>query len=438
MKKYILALAAAFAGFIAIAQTETTSTGTTAFDVDGIKVIFEPTQKNIINFRLYYRAGVSDYPLSKAGIESFAIDAATQCGTKKYTGDEFKDKADKYGILIGGSSMQDYGYIQVNCMNKFFDNAWDLFTEAVMNPVFADNDVALLKNRMIERTKEEQASPDSRLDELVMKAGFEGTPYEANPDGTEESLSPLTAADLKSYYASILNKNRVFLVVVGKISKDELISKVKASFSAMPSMPYTPAKYQTPVFRDNKVVIEKRDLQTNYVGGIINAPQFTDPDFVPFRMGIGAFSGLLFRQLRTNLHLSYAQGAYVEDLQMPYAQIYVSTTNPKDAVAAITVLLKKIKEVSLNEHALSQMKSGFITNNYIRQQSSAAITANLGMAEILGGWQYADNLPQLVDQTTVEAINAAFRKYIVGIRWAYLGNQEQADAAADAFKTPVQ
>src|SRR5437588_1730880 len=143
MKKFILFIfILAAPGFEAMAQSETTS-----FNVDGIKVIYKPTQKNIINLRIYYRAGVSDYPASKAGIESFAIEATTQCGTKKYTGNEFKDIADKYSILIGGSSMEDYGYLQLNTMTAYFNNGWDLFTEAVMNPAFNESDVALLKNK---------------------------------------------------------------------------------------------------------------------------------------------------------------------------------------------------------------------------------------------------------------------------------------------------
>jgi predicted Zn-dependent peptidase len=433
MKKYILTLIISVAGLMAMAQSETTS-----FDVDGIKVIYKPTQKNLINFRLYFRAGVADYPVNKAGIESFAIEAATQCGTKKYTGNEFKDIADKYGILFSGSSMQDYGYMQFNCIPQFFNNTWDLFTEAVMNPVFNENEVQILKDKLITRAKGIQSSPDERLEQLLMKNAFEGTAYEADPDGTEESLASLTASDLKEYYNTILNKNRVFLVVVGKIEKEELINKIKASFATMPSKSYTPVVYQMPAFNDNKVLVEKRDLQTNYLGAVMNAPRFTDPDFIPFRMGMGAFGGLLFRQLRTNLHLSYAQGAHVRSLQMSYAEMYVSTTKPKEAAMAMNTLLKRAKDFTLSEKALREIKSSYVTSNYMRQQSSASITANLGTAEILGGWQYEDNLPGLVDNATVEGIKDSFNKHIIGLRWSYLGSQALADDASDAFKQPLK
>ena len=49
---------------------------TTAFDVDGIKVIFKPTVKEILDVRLFFRGGVTNYGTDQAGIESFALNAA--------------------------------------------------------------------------------------------------------------------------------------------------------------------------------------------------------------------------------------------------------------------------------------------------------------------------------------------------------------------------
>lgn len=433
MKRYILTVAL----FVGVLTQVKAQSATTSFDVDGIKVIFKPTLKNIINARLYFRAGVADYPANKAGLESLAIEAATQCGTKKYPGQNFRDAADKYSIIIGGSAEQDFGYTSVDCMDKYFNQAWDLFTEAIMNPTFSPTDVELLRDRFITRTRGTQSSPDKWLDHLIMQNGFEGTPYATDPDGTEQSLKGITIDEMKAYYSSILNKNRVFLVVVGKINKQELIDKIHATLAAMPAKPYQPVNYQTPAFTDNKVLVEKRDIPLAYVGAIMNAPKFTDADNVPFRLGMGAFGGLLFSQLRTDLHLSYSQGADVETLLMPYAQMYVSTPKPKEAVKAMAFLLKKIKEVTLNNAGMKELKGEFITGNYVKQQSSSALTESLGLAEILGGWEYEEHLPDLIDKVTPAQINAAFNKHLVGLRWSYLGDPGLANDAADAFKQQI-
>ena len=121
---------------------------------------------------------------------------------------------------------------------------------------------------------------------------------------------------------------------------------------------------------------------------------------------------------------------------MPYAEMYVSTTKPKEAVSAMNTLLKRVNGLTLSEKGLKQMKSAYITSNYMRQQSAIAITASLGQAEILGGWEIEENLLSQIDNTTVEGIKDAFNKHIIGLRWSYLGNQALADEANQAFKQP--
>jgi zinc protease len=434
MKKLLISIIILVCAISALyAQSQTTS-----FDVDGIKVIFKPTVKEIINVRMFYRGGVTNYPASQAGIESFALHAATECGTQKYNGNAFKDRADKYDVLIGANEEYDYGDIGMECISKFFNEGWDLFAEAVVNPVFDENEIELLRNKLVGKIRSEETEPDKRSDQLILKNAFEGTPYAIDPDGTDEVITKLTAKDLSTYYHSLLNKNRMFIVVAGKISKEDLIAKIKASFSNLPSKPYAPVNYKEPVWDDYKVLTEGRDLSTNYINAIMNAPPVNSTDYVPFRVGISALGGSLYSELRTRLNLSYDPGANSVMLKMPYALMYISTTSPKDAIPVMVAELNIVKHNNLTSSGLRHLKSSYITNNYISQQSSSAITESLGQSEILGGWEIADELPQLVDKVTVEQINNAMNKYIAGLRWSYLGNIEQANEAAAAFKMEVR
>ena len=63
--------------------------------VNGIKVIVQPSGNEIIEVLTVFKGGVQNYPANKAGIESLAITALTECGTKKDNKNSFKDKLDK-------------------------------------------------------------------------------------------------------------------------------------------------------------------------------------------------------------------------------------------------------------------------------------------------------------------------------------------------------
>jgi predicted Zn-dependent peptidase len=307
-------------------------TSTTSFNVDGIKVIFKPTLKKVINIRAYFRGGVTNYPPGRAGIENLALDAAAQCGTKKYEANALRDTAEKYGVLLSGQSTYDYGYIQLNCIASYFNKGWELFSDIVTNPAFNESELRILKTREIAAAQRSESNPDSRLYKLQMKAAFENTSYAIDPNGDEETLQGFNADDLKSYYKSLLNKNRIFIVAVGNIDKQELFEKILAAFADIPSFPYVGDDLKTPVWTDKKMVSEQRNLKIDYVGAVLPAPNFTSVDYVPFRLAISGLSGNLNMALRSMTSLSYNPFANALAFKMPLAIMSASSSYPKEVM----------------------------------------------------------------------------------------------------------
>lgn len=411
---------------------------TTSFDVDGIKVIFKPTVKNMVSVRVYFRGGVSNYPAQQAGIERMTLGALVQCGTTKHSANDFKDIADYYNIDFGAAAEYDFSDVEMSCISKYFDKGWELLAEAINNPVFDANELGLLRNTFTSAVKQQESNPDEHVQQLLLKNAFAGTVYATDPDGTEETINSFTPADLKSYYSTMLNKNKMFIVIAGKLTQAEITAKVKAAFSAIPARPYQPVTLTAPIWNDNHTIAEVRSLATNYIAGILNAPAMASPDYIPYKLGISAFSGTLFSVLRTQHNLSYDPGATTVNQLMPYAMMTVSTTSPNEAVTLMVTELNRVKGLTLGKKSVEQLRSSFITSNYIKLQSSSAITGNLGVAEIMGGWKYFEDIPTLLDQVTPEQITKAMQKYAVGVRWGYLGDVEAAKQANDAFRIMVK
>jgi len=136
--------------------------------------------------------------------------------------------------------------------------------------------------------------------------------------------------------------------------------------------------------------------------------------------------------LRSNNNLSYNPSARALAFKMPLAIMSASSNNPKEVMRVMMRTLKAIQATGYTEEWLQHIKNIYITNSYINDQSSAQVTENLGLAEILGNWQYADDLPQLVNMTTVEQMNRVIGYYVPGLRWAYLGNLD----AIEGWKPP--
>src|ERR1700704_4389946 len=70
--------------------------------VDGVKVIVQPSGNEIVEIQTILKGGVQNYSADKAGIESLAMNALTECGTEKDDKNSFKNKLDKVSAQVYG------------------------------------------------------------------------------------------------------------------------------------------------------------------------------------------------------------------------------------------------------------------------------------------------------------------------------------------------
>lgn len=426
-------------GFLISFQPLAAQSNAQKFTVDGIEIIMKPTVKDIINVSVYYRGGVTNYAAEKAGIENLALAGAPECGTKSFSKDAFKNKADKFGINVYGSSTYDYGMIGLNCISKYFNEGWSLLAEAVRNPVYNEKDFDLLKKQILAGIKNADADPDSKITKMAVTSTFENTPYATDPVGETNTVNDLSAREIKNYYYNILlNKNRMFIVVVGKISKEEITSKIKKAFGDIPSKTYTSFAYHTPEITSNSVNIEPRKLATNYIIGVVNAPLFTSADYAANSLAFSAFSENLFTEIRTKRNLSYAPYAVSVRLKMPYNYMYVSTTDPKASVEVMVNEINRILTKGFSEKEFQDTRNLYITSNYLKEESTDRMAASLGRGEILGNWKMDEEFIGKIQKTTPNDMTNVFKKYIKGINWNYLGDEKAADEAKDAFNMKVE
>ena len=416
-----------------IAQSKTEK-----FTVDGITVIMRPTVKDIVNVSVYYRGGVSDYSADKAGLGNLALAATTECGTKNYTKNEFKDKADKYGIELYGSSTYDYGTVNLNCISKYFNEGWSLLTEAVNNPVYNEKEFDLMKQKIITGIKSQESNPDAKIMKMAVDNTFKGTAYERDPEGEVNTVEKITSEEAKDfYYKTLLNKNKIFVVVVGKISKADITAKIKKAFSNIPTRVYKEVVYHTPEIKTNSLHIEQRTLATNYIVGVMNSPAYTSPEYVASRVAYATFSQNLFTEIRTKRNLSYAPYSYPITGKMPYAIMYVSTTDPKASVVVMNNEIKRLKKEGFSQKELTESKNIYITANFMKQESTSALASSIGNAEILGDYKMSDEFVNKIQKVTPADMTNSFKKYIKGVNWNYLGDEKAAEAAKEAFDMKV-
>jgi predicted Zn-dependent peptidase len=406
-----------------ISATVFSQTNTIEFMAGGLKVILRQTQKETLVMSMYFRGGSTNYTATNAGIESLALSGAIECGTNKYPANDFNDQVDEYGLHMGGIATNDYGVIKLSCISRYKDEGWKLFSSAIAAPAYETQRFSLLKEQQINSLKGEMSDPDSRLKWLAQEFAFTGTSYAINPNGTVASLPTLNRDAVKDYYYNtLLNKNRMFLVVAGNISREELEKKILEAFSAIPAKTYTPASVENTVFTEEVYKIEPRNIATNYIAGIVNAPDLNDPNYPAFRLAVSILNSALFDYIRLNKQLSYAPSASISEGKISYVTMYASTSQSVETVKGMRMILSYLKTKTYTEKTLDNVRKSHLLAYTRQQEIMSSIADQLGKAEIMGDWKLAENLASRMNGVNAEDVRHAAEVYAKTITWAYIGD----------------
>jgi zinc protease len=408
-------------------REEVTKPTVQEFEVNGVRVLLKPATNSVISAQLFITGGVNNYALDKQGIENLMLAVMSDGGSVKYPKDDYHALAERKGISIYGTAAYDYSLLSLRTLVSNWDVAWDLFQDVVMNPAWDEQSFQQNRGQIVSGLKQNESDPDAFLVNMSIRRTFKGQRYEKDPAGTTESISSLTQEDLTTHYRRIFKANKLLLVVVGNIKEEDLRSKVASSLATLP-------KGDRDVFVSKPISIdvatinyEEREIATNYIRGLFSAPPRGTRESVAMRVGMAMLAERLFVEVRTKRNLSYAPAASMSSMFDPYSYIYVSTTKPNDAVQVMTDEIRKIKKEGFKEKELKDMKESFLTNYYLAQETNEAQAVSLGVAELVNGWEFAENFKDEVYSLKLDEVNKTFKKYANAVSWYYLGKKTEAD-----------
>jgi predicted Zn-dependent peptidase len=405
-------------------------------NINGVKVIVQPSGNDIVVIQTIIKGGVQNYPATKAGIESLAMTALTECGTLKDDKNSFKDKLDKVSAQLSGSTGMDFATFRMNCIKNDFNSVWPLYVDAMLTPRFDAKEFDRIKQDAINSIRANESNPDYAIDKMARTNAFAGKNYAKEPDGEVATVSKLTAAETKKYFQSILTRSRMVIVIVSDLDKAVIEAKVKDLLSRIPAgTPFKAVKSSyAPVANTFKP--QQRDNATNYIQGITGGPQPGTTDYNAYVLAMRIFSSRHFLEVRSKNGLSYAPGAWFTSGSTPYSNIYVTTTEPDKYIAVARQLIDKIKTEGFTEQELKNMKTQYLTGVYYRQETNDAQAGSIAFNEVVcGDWRRANKIKDDIKKVTLAQLNSTFKKYINNITWSYQGDPKKVTPQMYTQKT---
>lgn len=406
--------------------------------VNGVKVIVQPTVNEIVEIQTVIKGGVQNYSFAQQGIESLAMSALTECGTKNDDKNSFKNKLDKVSAYIYGNSGMDYSTIHLNCIKSDLDVVWPLYVDAIRSPKFDGKEFDRIKQDAINNLKSQASQPDYAITQLAKQTAFKGKDYAKSPEGNEASVKLLTADQTAKYYASILTKSRLLIVVVANIEKDKLTAMLTRLLSNLPEG--APFQLKKTIYQPtaNSFTATKSDLATNYIQGITSAPTPGSKDFNAYLIAMRIFYDRHFLEVRSKNGLSYAPATWFDGGSTPSGNIFVSTTEPDKYIKVAQNLVDEIKRKGFTKDELEDMKTGYLSSFYYRQETNAAQAGSFVSNEVLhNNWKRAMTINEEINKLTTADIDKAFNQYFSNITWAYRGDPSKVNKALFVAPAPT-
>lgn len=396
--------------------------------VNGVKVVVVPSGNEIMQVTLVIKGGVQNYPANKAGIEKMAMNALTECGTEKDDKNTFKNKLEDVDGQVYGFTQRDAAYFNLGCIKSDFETVWPLYVDAITIPKFDAKEFDRIREEAINNLREQESNPDADLQKMAMQTAFKGMDYAKAPSGTIDNLKTFTPTETKNYYKSILTRSRIFIVVVGDISKEDLENKITALTDKIPQGKPFELKRSTYTPQQNTFVPKQKEVATNYIMGISAAPAANSKDYLPAQLASNMFYDKMFLEVRTKNGLSYAPAAYMTNGATPYTVMYVTTKEPDKYIAVARTTVDNLKKNGFPADDVRNTKTTYATYQYYNNETNSSLCNLVAYNELeVGDWHRAFTLKEDLKPITPADVNTVFNKYVGNFTWVYQGDPKQAN-----------
>ncbi len=398
------------------------------FQAAGIHVIYKPvTANDVIAVQLFLKGGSAALTPANAGIENLLVSTAT-LGTQKYTKDQFAAKSTATGTEVGGTTGNAATTFSLRAVRQHWDEAWDLFSEALVHPIFPAEEVKLTRDQLTSDLKQRADDPDTYLNLLSDSVTFAGHPYRLDPAGMPATMAKFTRADLAAWHKRRLTKENLLVVVVGNVTREDLEKKILASFGDLPGR--GGAATAVPALSNSaaSLTVVKRDLPTNYIQGLYVAPSRTSKDNAALQLATRLLSDRLFEEVRTKRNLTYAVGAGYRTGAVGRGTLYVTAVQPETTLKVIFSEVRRMQNELIPADRIQETMNEYVTGYWMDQETNMGQAAQLGAWELTGGgWRNALTLVERMKAVSPADIQRVSKTYMKNMRFIVIGDPKKID-----------
>ena len=345
----------------------------------------------LIAVEFAFAGGAVQDPAGKAGTATLTA-SLLDAGAGDLDSTAFSDRLERKAIQMNFSAQRDTIRGTMRTLAENRDDAFELLRLAVTSPRFDSKDVEISRAQILSLLRRETTSPADIASRRWWETAFEGHPYGRPVNGTSETVSAISIADLKSYAHRVLARQNLKIAVVGDIDAETLKVLLDRTFGALPETPELyPIANVSPRGLGRRIEVSLDVPQTVVDFGGPGIPR-QDPDFmaaylINHILGGGSTDSRLYQEVREKRGLAYSVSDNLVWLDHASVLLGGTATRADRAGETVDLIEKEIRHFAENGPTageLSEAKRYLNSAFALNLDSSTKIAALLVQLQLDG------------------------------------------------------
>jgi zinc protease len=365
----------------------------------------------IVSMNIAFRGGSAQDPEGLAGLANLMSGTLDE-GAGALDSRAFQARLEDLSITLSFDAGSDAFYGNLRTLATNADEAFELFRLAVNEPRFDEEPVERIRGQVLAGLRQAETNPNEMAGRLWAETLFGNHPYGNTVEGTTESVTAITADDLRAFHERTMAQDNLYVVIVGAIDRAAAEAALDHMFGALPEQAaLAPVPEVVPVVGATAHEELNSPQTVIRLGGI--GLTRDDPDFVAAYvadqiLGGGVFSSRLYNAVREERGLAYSVGSGLIPYDHAGAFIAATSVDATNVDMAVQIMLDEIERYATEGptgEELAAAQDYLVGNFALRFDSSQKIARNLLQFQLDNlGIDYIERRNELIRAVTIEDI----------------------------------
>jgi predicted Zn-dependent peptidase len=358
----------------------------------------------------WIRAGSRHEESPVNGISHF-VEHMVFKGTTTRTAQQIAREVDAIGGNLDAFTGKETVCFNIKVLDEHVPKALDVLSDLVLNPVFAEEEVARERGVILEEIKMDEDNPDYLVHEIFTQHFWQGHALGKPILGTAKTVSCFDRAKLLDYYGSRFRGGNIVFSAAGHLDHDAFVEQVTRRFAGLqPGESLTvdaPPRTAADIILRSKKSLEQVQLCL----GVPARPLADESRYVSLMLNTvlgGGMSSRLFQTVREENGLAYSIYSDLSPYRDTGSLCVFAGTSADKALKLIELVmqqLKLLKDEPIDAGELRRAKDQLKGNLLLSLESSGSRMSNLARQQMYFNYFFGpDEILAKVEEVTVEQV----------------------------------